>query len=121
MPPPDPTNANEMEKTGHPGKIERLRSAIYARRIPVQHLRTRIEAAGALGLRAVGINNPVQWYQTLMQLGIQKELTVVQLTQPQAFVIFGIGVDSTNFFTSSISRVQSTKRPSSPAPLPAAR
>jgi hypothetical protein len=55
-----------MEKTGHPGEIERLRSAIYARRIPVQHLRTLIEAAGALGLRAVGINNPVQWYQTLM-------------------------------------------------------
>jgi hypothetical protein len=55
-----------MEKTGHPGKIERLRSAIYARQIPVQHLQTHIEAASTLGLLAVGINNPVQWHQTLM-------------------------------------------------------
>ena len=57
----------------------------------------------------------------LLVAELNGELTVVLLNQQQAFVILSLGVDSTNFFTSSMSRVQSTSRPSSPAPFPAAR
>lgn len=49
------------------------------------------------------------------------ELRIVLLDQPQAFVILSLGADSMDFFTSSMSRVQSTSRLSSLAPFPVTR
>lgn len=66
--------------------------------------------------------NQAQAFVTLCLASLGRYRTVLaMLHQAQAFVILGLGLDVTHSFTSSTSRVQSTNRPSNPAPFPAAR